>query len=353
MSRSAEVLAIDAKGIVKVFGSNRAVDGIDLQVPAGIVYGVLGPNGAGKTTAIRLLATLLALDGGSASVFGHDVATEPDAVRSRVSLTGQFASVDEDLSGTENLVLLARLYGFSRPAAAARAAELLAAFGLTEAANRQVKTYSGGMRRRIDIAASIVVTPDLIFLDEPTTGLDPRSRNQVWDIVRALVKAGTTVLLTTQYLDEADKLADRIAVIDRGKVIAEGTPGELKASVGSGTLRVRVQDAAEVGRAGEVLRTALGGQVEPDSDPSAVLVRLPAEIPAELAAQRATSALAELAASGIAVADFALGQPSLDEVFMALTGHPAEDDATESAADEVSKSKGRKAKKSQKVEEVA
>lgn len=310
---------------MKVFGNNRAVDGVDLRVPAGMVYGVLGPNGAGKTTTIRLLATLLTLDGGSASVFGHDVTTEADAVRGRVSLTGQFASVDEDLSGTENLVLLARLLGFSRSAAAARAAELLAAFDLTEAAGRQVKTFSGGMRRRIDIAASIVVTPDLIFLDEPTTGLDPRSRNQVWDIIRALVGAGTTVLLTTQYLDEADKLADRIAVIDRGTVIAEGTPSELKASVGAGTLRVRVQDPRRRARAGEVLAGALGGRVEPDPDPSAVLVRLPAEIQADQAASRATAALADLAAAGVPIADFALGQPSLDEVFMALTGHPAED----------------------------
>src|SRR5919199_961288 len=232
-------LAIETSGLVKVFGENRAVDGVDLRVPAGTVYGVLGPNGAGKTTAVRMLATLLRPDGGEARVFGHDVLREPDAVRQRVSLTGQYASVDEDLTGAENLVLLGRLLGHRKPAARERAARLLAAFGLTDAADRQVKNYSGGMRRRLDIAASILRTPDVLFLDEPTTGLDPRSRNQVWDIVRIIVAQGTTVLLTTQYLDEADQLASR--------------------------------------------------------------------------------ALAELARAGITVDNFALGQPTLDEVFLALT----------------------------------
>ncbi len=241
-------LAIETSGLVKTFGKTRAVDGIDLAVPVGAVYGVLGPNGAGKTTAVRVLATLLRPDGGEARVFGHDVLREADAVRSRVSLTGQYASVDEDLTGTENLVLLARLLGHRKPAARDRAAQLLDAFGLTEAAGRQVKNYSGGMRRRIDIAASILNTPDLLFLDEPTTGLDPRSRNQVWDIIRAVVAHGTTVLLTTQYLDEADRLAGRIAVIDHGKVIAEGTPGQLKSSVGAGTVHLRLRDAARGGR---------------------------------------------------------------------------------------------------------
>jgi daunorubicin/doxorubicin transport system ATP-binding protein len=216
--------AIETTDLVKSFGDNRAVDGVDLAVPAGTVYGVLGPNGAGKTTVVRMLATLLRPDGGSARVFGHDVVREADAVRTRVSLTGQYASVDEDLTGAENLVLLCRLLGYRKPAAQARAAQQLEAFGLTEAAGRQVKKYSGGMRRRLDIAASILNTPDLLFLDEPTTGLDPRSRNQVWDIIRVVVANGTTVLLTTQYLDEADRLAARIAVIDHGKVIAEGTP---------------------------------------------------------------------------------------------------------------------------------
>src|ERR671910_924506 len=229
-----------ADSLVRRFGESTAVDGVDLAVPTGMVYGLLGPNGAGKTTTIRMLATLLRPDAGRARVFGHDVVREADAVRGRVSLTGQFASVDEDLTGLENLVLIARLLGHSRAQSRVRAGELLDAFGLTEAAGRQVKKYSGGMQRRLDIAASLVVTPDLMFLDEPTAGLDPRSRNQVWDIVRALVAGGTTVLLTTQYLDEADQLADRIAVIDRGKVIAEGTPGQLKASVGSGALHVRL-----------------------------------------------------------------------------------------------------------------
>src|ERR687898_186106 len=237
-------LAIEASGLVKTFGELHAVDGVDLAVPRGAVYGVLGPNGAGKTTTIRMLATLLRPDAGSARVLGHDIVDDADAVRGVVSLTGQLASVDEDLTGRENLVLLGRLLGLRRSEAKARAVELLDAFGLADAAGRLVKQYSGGMRRRLDIAASLVVTPELMFLDEPTTGLDPRSRNQVWEIIRALVTDGTTVLLTTQYLEEADQLADRIAVIDHGRVIAEGTSGELKASLGSGAVRVRVADPA-------------------------------------------------------------------------------------------------------------
>ena len=297
-------------------------------MPGGAVYGFLGPNGAGKTTTIRVLATLLRPDGGSATVLGHDVVREADAVRSRVGLTGQFASVDEDLTGMENLLLLARLLGHTRPRARTRATELLEAFGLTEAADRQVKTYSGGMRRRIDIAASIVVTPDLVFLDEPTTGLDPRSRNQVWDIIRALVGGGTTVLLTTQYLDEADQLADRIAVIDHGKVIAEGTSGELKASVGAGVVHVRLRDAARRPDAERVLARVLDVPVTLESDPVALSAQLPADLSAEQAGERVAHALAELSTSGVPVAHFSLGQPSLDEVFLALTGHPAESDAT-------------------------
>jgi ABC-2 type transport system ATP-binding protein len=230
------VLAIETEGLVKRFGEKTAVDGIDLTVKAGTVYGVLGPNGAGKTTTIRMLATLLRPDGGSAKVLGHDVVTDAAKVRGCVSLTGQFASVDDELSGRENLTLVARLLGFRHKAALSRADELLHVFGIDEAADRLVKTYSGGMRRRLDIAASIVVTPQLLFLDEPTTGLDPRSRNQVWAIVRELVAAGTTVLLTTQYLDEADQLADRLAIIDGGRLVAEGNPEDLKASVGASTL---------------------------------------------------------------------------------------------------------------------
>jgi daunorubicin/doxorubicin transport system ATP-binding protein len=314
-------LAIEASGLVKTFGENRAVDGVELAVRTGMVYGLLGPNGAGKTTTIRMLATLLRPDAGTARVFGHDVVREADEARSRVSLTGQFASVDEDLTGFENLVLLARLLGHSRARAKARASELLGAFGLSEAADRQVKNYSGGMQRRLDIAASIVVTPDLMFLDEPTAGLDPRSRHQVWEIVRALVAGGTTVLLTTQYLDEADQLADRIAVIDRGRVIAEGTSGELKASVGSGALHVRLRDPEDRSRAERVLSQALGVPMHLDSDPAALSARVSDP-------ERVAHALAELSRSGVVVTDFALGQPSLDEVFLALTGRPAEDDDT-------------------------
>jgi ABC-2 type transport system ATP-binding protein len=304
--------AIETTGLVKTFGDNRAVDGVDLTVPTGTVYGLLGPNGAGKTTVVRMLATLLRPDGGTARVFGHDVVRQADAVRSRVSLTGQYASVDEDLTGTENLMLLARLLGYSKGQARGRAAQLLDAFGLTEAADRQVKKYSGGMRRRIDIGASILNTPDLLFLDEPTTGLDPRSRNQVWDIVRVVVANGTTVLLTTQYLDEADQLAGRIAVIDRGKVIAEGTPGQLKASIGAGTVHVRLRDPDQRPAAERVL-----------ADPVALTARADASGSDRGAAEQASRALARLAEAGIIVDDFSLGQPSLDEVFLALTDRPA------------------------------
>ncbi len=319
-------LAIETEGLVKTFGETRAVDGIDLGVKAGSVFGVLGPNGAGKTTTIRMLATLLQPTAGSARVLGHDIVGEADIVRGLVSLTGQFASVDEELTGRENLILLARLLGFSRGPAGERSAELLEAFGLTEAADRLVSTYSGGMRRRLDIASSIVVTPDLLFLDEPTTGLDPRSRNQVWDIVRILVAAGTTVLLTTQYLDEADQLADRIAIIDHGRIIAEGTSGELKASVGTGALHVRLHDPGARAEAERVLAATLGVTIERDTDPAALTAR-------GATPDRIAVGLAELVNAGITVEEFALGQPSLDEVFLSLTGHPAEtEDETEEDA---------------------
>ncbi|MDY7086062.1 MAG: ATP-binding cassette domain-containing protein [Actinomycetota bacterium] len=311
--------AIETAGLIKTFGDNRAVDGVDLTVPPGTVYGLLGPNGAGKTTVVRMLATLLRPDGGAARVFGHDVVREADAVRSRVSLTGQYASVDEDLTGAENLVLLARLLGHSKARARERAEQLLAAFGLTEAADRQVKKYSGGMRRRIDISASILNTPDLLFLDEPTTGLDPRSRNQVWDIVRIVVANGTTVLLTTQYLDEADQLAGRIAVIDHGRVIAEGTPGQLKSSIGAGTIHVRLRDAAQRPAAEKVLAEVLGTTVQQEADPVALTARAEAGGSDRGAAELASRALGRLAEAGIVVDDFSLGQPSLDEVFLALT----------------------------------
>ncbi|MFF8394558.1 ATP-binding cassette domain-containing protein [Streptomyces sp. NPDC016172] len=327
MSTHTSGLAIETAGLVKTFGETRAVDGVDLAVPAGTVYGVLGPNGAGKTTTVKMLATLLRPDGGEAHVFGHDVVREADEVRGRVSLTGQYASVDEDLTGTENLVLLGRLLGHHKKAARERAAQLLEAFGLTEAAAKQVKHYSGGMRRRIDIAASILNTPDLLFLDEPTTGLDPRSRNQVWDIVRAVVAQGTTVLLTTQYLDEADQLASRIAVIDRGKVIAEGTKGELKSSVGAGSVHLRLRDPDQRDLAADLLRRALDAQVQPEPDPVALTARLGS---ADSAAEQAARALHELVRGGITVDNFSLGQPSLDEVFLALTGHDTHDSAEHS-----------------------
>jgi ABC-2 type transport system ATP-binding protein len=311
------VLAIEASGLVKSFGETKAVAGVDLAVRAGSVYGVLGPNGAGKTTTIRMLATLLRPDAGEARVLGHDVVKEADKVRREVTLTGQLASVDEDLTGRENLILLGRLLGLKRDAAKARADELLDAFGLTEAAGRLVKNYSGGMRRRLDISASIVVIPKLMFLDEPTTGLDPRSRNQVWGIIRALRAEGATILLCTQYLEEADQLAEGIAVIDHGKVIAEGTPGQLKASVGSGALHVRLLDPDQRPEAEQLLIRELGGvRLEPD----------PAALTATCAdADKAAEAVAALTRAGLGVASFTLGQPSLDEVFLALTGHTAED----------------------------
>ncbi|TMR20980.1 ATP-binding cassette domain-containing protein [Nonomuraea turkmeniaca] len=318
------MLAIETSGLVKTFGDTRAVDGLDLKVPTGAVYGVLGPNGAGKTTAVRMLATLLKPDAGQATVFGHDVVREADAVRGRVSLTGQYASVDEEMTGEENLILLARLLGHRKPAARERAAQLLEAFGLAEAGGRQVKTYSGGMRRRIDIAASILNTPDLLFLDEPTTGLDPRSRNNVWDIVRIVVAHGTTVLLTTQYLEEADRLASRIAVIDHGKVIAEGTPGELKSSVGAGSVHVRLRDPATRPDAERVLAEALNAPVYLESDPVALTARVTGS---GNEAEQASRALHRLAEAGIVVDDFSLGQPSLDEVFLALTDHRATEEA--------------------------
>ena len=316
--------AVEAAGLTKAFGATRAVDGVDLAIPRGSVYGVLGPNGAGKTTIVRILATLLRPDAGTARVLGHDVAREAAAVRARISLTGQFASIDEELTAQENLILLGRLLGHSRRQARRRAGELLEAFDLAPAAGRLAAQLSGGMRRRLDIAASIVITPDLLFLDEPTTGLDPRSRNHVWETIRMIVAQGTTVLLTTQYLDEADQLAGRIAVIDHGQVIAEGTRGELKASVGAGGVRVRLLDPAQRAAAGRLLAAGLGVPVHPDADPAALTARLPAGDPARDTAQLAAGALAELARSGIAVGDFALGQPSLDEVFLALTGSPAQ-----------------------------
>jgi ABC-2 type transport system ATP-binding protein len=319
--RAPSTLAIEASGLEKSFGASRAVCGVDLAVRRGSVYGILGPNGAGKTTTINILATLVRPDAGAARVLGHDIVRDADAVRGAISLTGQLASVDDDLTGEENLILLGRLQGWRHGGAKARAAQLLEAFDLVEAAGRLVRRYSGGMRRRLDISASIIVTPQLMFLDEPTTGLDPRSRNQVWDIVRALAAGGTTILLSTQYLDEADRLADRIAVIDHGRVIAEGTPGQLKASVGSGALHVRLVDADRRADAAGILSRTLATEVHFEPDTAALSVP-------SAEAGKAAEAVGELSRSGIGIATFSLGRPTLDEVFLALTGDAAEQDGT-------------------------
>jgi len=313
--------AIEARGLVKTFRNSRALDGLALSVPRGGVFGLLGPNGAGKTTTIKIFATLTRADSGTARVLGYDVTTAPNAVRGRISLTGQFATLDTSLTGAENLMLQGRLLGLARRAARGRTAELLDAFGLADAARRPVKTYSGGMQRRLDIASSLVVLPPLLFLDEPTTGLDPRSRAQVWEMVRALVRDGSTVLLTTQYLDEADQLADRIAVIDHGRIVAEGTPGELKSSVGSGILRIQLADASNHDRARQVLGRVLDVPVAQEPDLASLSARIDAGPDASEAAARGIS---ELSREGIKVTGFALGQPSLDEVFLALTGHVTE-----------------------------
>lgn len=305
--------AISVRGIVKHFGAVRAVDGIDLDVPRGMIFAILGPNGAGKTTLMRMLATLATPDAGSASIMGHDLVTAPQKVRASIAMTGQFASLDEDLTGRENLLMLARLWGYRGRAAKARADELLAAFDLADAANKQVKAYSGGMRRRLDIAASLVVTPGVLFLDEPTTGLDPNARQSVWRMIRALAGSGVTILLTTQYLDEADQLAARIAVIDKGKKIAEGTSRELKAATGSGFLHVALADPARVDDARRLLEARLGGQVQQ----SAEGVQLSAMAGS---AEAASQAIAALIADKIELADFSMGSPSLEEVFFALTG---------------------------------
>ena len=310
-------LAVEATGLVKRYAEKVALGGVDLAVPRGAVCGLLGPNGAGKTTAVRVLTTLTTPDAGSARVAGADVIADPAAVRRRIGLAAQDATVDGLLTGAENLAMIGELHHLGGKASRARAQDLLAQFSLDDAGDKLVKEYSGGMRRRLDIAASLVVTPELLFLDEPTTGLDPRSRNQVWDIIRMLVRNGTTVLLTTQYLEEADQLADRIAVIDHGRMIAEGPSAELKASVGTGVLHVRLAEAGDRDRAAMVLAARFTETVQRDNDPRSLSVQLPDP-------NRAAAGLADLAAAGIAVAEFSLGQPSLDEVFFALTGHPAE-----------------------------
>jgi oleandomycin transport system ATP-binding protein len=306
--------AIWAEGLVKRFGDVTALDGVDLAVRTGTVVGLLGPNGAGKTTVVRLLATLLQPDQGRATVGGYDIVREAYQVRELIGLTGQYASVDEALTGVENLVLIGRLVGIPRTQAKARARELLADFSLEEAADRAVKAYSGGMRRRLDLAASLVARPRLLYLDEPTTGLDPRGRNELWELVRSLVVGGTTVLLTTQYLDEADQLADDIAVIDHGRVIATGTPQELKMKIGAQTLAVRPADPADLPTVISVIGNL--AQVTPDVDGQ--LVTAPAADTALLPA-----AVRHLDNAGVVIAELALRGSSLDEVFLSLTGERA------------------------------
>jgi ABC-2 type transport system ATP-binding protein len=310
--------AVETTGLTKSFGKTNALNGVDLKIRKGSVYGLLGPNGAGKTTTIRILATLLKPTGGSAKVLGHDVVTEAAAVREKVSLTGQFASVDEDLNGDENLILVGRLLGMSWRDARSRADQLLNAFGLAEATKKQVRTYSGGMRRRLDIAASLIAVPEILFLDEPTTGLDPRGRNEVWDLVRRIAAEGTTVLLTTQYLEEADRLAERLAVVEHGKVIAEGTSRDLKASVGANALHVRLSNAEQRATAAALIARVLGYDVLPPNDPLTVAARLDHQ-------EQASAVLNALHEAKVEVEEFSLGTPSLDEVFLALTGHTAEE----------------------------
>jgi ABC-2 type transport system ATP-binding protein len=326
MNTSASDLAVRAEGLVKVFGGPksgtvRAVAGVDLEIRKGEVYGVLGPNGAGKTTTLKMLATLLPIDGGHASVFGVDVASHPHQIRQLVGVTGQYASVDENLTGKENLLLFGRLLGLSGKQARLTSDELLESFGLTEAADRQIKNFSGGMRRRLDLAASLINRPPLIFLDEPTTGLDPRTRGQMWDTIRGLVRDGATVLLTTQYLDEADQLADRIAVIDRGLKVAEGTPEQLKASVGSSTLHIRLAERSHALMAAELVRSVLGEAPVLTPEAGALNIAL-------TDANRAADVLIALRQADLSISTASVQQPTLDEVFLAITGHGAEDEST-------------------------
>jgi ABC-2 type transport system ATP-binding protein len=311
-------LAVEIRGLVKVFGDNRAVDGVDLSVPTGSIYGVLGPNGAGKSTVINILATLMEPDGGTAKVFGHDVVKEPQVVRQLIGVTGQAATVDEGLSATENLVIFGRLLGLDKATAKKKATGLLDEFGLTAAAKRPLSKFSGGMRRRLDLAASLIARPPLIFLDEPTTGLDPRTRIQMWETIRNLVSKGSTILLTTQYLDEADQLADRIAVIDRGKVIAEGTGSELKASVGTATLQLQLADKQDTDRASRVAEKVLSVKV---SSPSEGRISAPMTNP-----DLVTDLLVALRSNKIHLSQVSVQEPTLDEVFLTLTGKPTQEE---------------------------
>jgi ABC-2 type transport system ATP-binding protein len=314
-----DVPAILADGLVKHYGKTKALDGLDLTVPTGTVYGLLGPNGAGKTTAVRILATLLRPDGGQARVLGRDVVADAPAVRRMIGLTGQYAALDEYLTGRANLIMIGQLSRLTARAAKARADELLEQFDLTAAASRAVKTYSGGMRRRLDLAASLIGRPAVLFLDEPTTGLDPSARALMWDIVRQLVADGTTLLLTTQYLDEADVLASRVAVIDGGKVIAEGAPAELKASVGGQRLLITLADESDAGAAASALAPFATTPVIPTGAGRLI------EAPVVASDGLATEVVRALDAAGVKVSEISVRSASLDDVFLTLTGHVAED----------------------------
>jgi ABC-2 type transport system ATP-binding protein len=310
--------AIVTEGLRRAFGSVKAVDGVDLAAPAGTVLGLLGPNGAGKTTIVRILTTLLPPDAGSARVAGFDVVRDAAALRSVIGLAGQFAAVDENLTGRENLELVGRLYHLRGAEARRRADEMLERFELTDAAARTVKTYSGGMRRRLDLGASLIGRPQVLFLDEPTTGLDPRSRYALWDVIRELVNDGTTLLLTTQYLEEADRLADRISVIDLGRVIAEGTSDQLKSRVGGDLLALRVADRAAAGTAAEAIAGLGSGAPQVVSETGEV------SLPVAEGASILVEVVRRLDAAGVGISDLALRRPTLDDVFLALTGHAAE-----------------------------
>ncbi len=312
--------AVRVEGLVKVFGRTRALDGLDLAVPEGTVLGLLGPNGAGKTTAVRVLSTLLRPDAGRASVHGVDVLAHPNRVRRMIGLTGQFAAVDDYLTGRENLIMFGRLYHLRRSVAARRADELLERFDLVEAAGRIAKTYSGGMRRRLDIAASLIARPQVLFLDEPTTGLDPRGRLGMWSGIQDLVREGTTMLLTTQYLEEADALASSIAVIDAGRVIASGTSDELKAQVGGARIELVVESADDVAPAIEIMRK-VGDGTEPSVEPAERTLAVPVAGGAGVLAD----VVRQLDAARVTIADLALRRPTLDDAFLRLTGHHAEE----------------------------